>query len=318
MAAPMIVRSHSTNVAEEASEYIRDVYVDHELVVNAVDERFTFEQRSAQVADLLLDDLSLGMDATFPTVGEGLAQPTLVQVRRGDPLTMEIGGEGVTVAPGESVLMRPSTPYTVRWRYSSLRLTVLPGAVLTDCWSGRGLDARSRLPRRPVGRGAAEHLADVDRLVRRLATSPVELGPVARAEMVRMYSSAAEVCFAGCGETVASSPAVPAAVRRAAAFVEDHAHEPIGLAEIAAAAGLSTRGTQAAFRRHLGTTPLEHLRRTRLAGAHRVLQEAAREDGVTVAATALDWGFLHAGRFSQWYRRSYGCSPQQTLDAPPS
>lgn len=205
----------------------------------------------------------------------------------------------------------------MHWRYSSLRLAVLPDGALPGGWPG-GPEAGSRLPRRPVGREGAEHLADVDRLVRRLVATPLDLGPVARAEMVRMYSSAVRVCFAGRGEAATSSPAVPAAVRRAVAFVEDHAHEPIGLVEIAAAAGLSPRGTQAAFRRHLDTTPLGHLRRARLARAHRVLQEATREDAVTVAGTALEWGFLHPGRFSQWYRASYGCTPQQTRDAPPS
>ena len=59
----------------------------------------------------------------------------------------------------------------------------------------------------------------------------------------------------------------PAAVRRALAFIDAHAGESIGLAQIAAAARVGPRGLQLAFRRHRDTTPLEYVRTVRMEGA---------------------------------------------------
>ncbi|MFI5660015.1 helix-turn-helix transcriptional regulator [Streptomyces sp. NPDC051684] len=109
----------------------------------------------------------------------------------------------------------------------------------------------------------------------------------------------------------ASAP-VPATVRRAMSFIDDHAHRDIGLADIAAAAHVTPRALQYAFRRHQDTTPLAYLRVARLANAHRDLL-AADPDSTTVAAIAARWGFLHPGRFTAQYRSQYGHSPSTAL-----
>lgn len=109
-----------------------------------------------------------------------------------------------------------------------------------------------------------------------------------------------------------SSPS-PAAVRRALAFIEEHAGEPIGLAEIAAASRLSARGLQSAFQRELGRSPMQHLRRVRLDSVRRDLQSADVASGATVAAVARRWGFGHLGRFAQTYRSAFGETPSNTL-----
>jgi AraC-like DNA-binding protein len=110
-------------------------------------------------------------------------------------------------------------------------------------------------------------------------------------------------------------PAEPANVRRALAYLEEHATEDVDVADVAAAAGLGTRGLQMAFRRWRATTPLAHLRDVRLAGAHEELRAADPRDGRTVADIASRWRFTHPGRFSVAYRRRYGCSPSETLRA---
>ena len=103
------------------------------------------------------------------------------------------------------------------------------------------------------------------------------------------------------------------AVRRAVAFIDDHAGEPIGLTEIAAAARMGARTVQEAFRRHLDTTPMAYLRRVRLERAHRELQSADPAAGTTVAEIAARWGFAHHGRFAALYQSCYGRSPSATL-----
>jgi transcriptional regulator GlxA family with amidase domain len=105
----------------------------------------------------------------------------------------------------------------------------------------------------------------------------------------------------------------PQPLRRALAFIDERAGDPITLDEIAHAARLSPRGLQATFRRHLDTTPLAHLRAVRMQRAHRDLEIADPTDGTSVAAVAARWGFTHLGRFAIEYRRRFGTYPSQTL-----
>lgn len=107
--------------------------------------------------------------------------------------------------------------------------------------------------------------------------------------------------------------AATASVRRAIAFMEQHVHEPMTIADIAEAARMSPRGIQNAFKRDLGTTPLAYVRRIRLDAAHRSLLAADPTDGITVAETARRWGFPHPGRFAMFHRETYGETPAQTL-----
>jgi transcriptional regulator GlxA family with amidase domain len=115
------------------------------------------------------------------------------------------------------------------------------------------------------------------------------------------------------GETARAGGSDPSAVRRAAAFIDEHAGDPIGITEIAAAAGLGARTVQEAFRRHLDTTPMTYLRKVRLDRAHRDLQQADPDGEVTVADVAARWGFAHHGRFSAAYRAQFGCPPSRTF-----
>lgn len=104
-----------------------------------------------------------------------------------------------------------------------------------------------------------------------------------------------------------------ATLRRAVAYIDAHAGEPVTLADIAAAAGTTGRAVQAAFRRHLDTTPMGYLRRVRLDGAHRDMQDADPTTGATVAAIAARWGFSHMARFTSFYQEQYGTLPSHTL-----
>jgi len=100
----------------------------------------------------------------------------------------------------------------------------------------------------------------------------------------------------------------PAAVRRAIAFMESHADQPLTVAQIAAALGIGARDLCEAFRRHLGTTPPARLRRIRLERVHQELQ-SADPAGPTVAEIARRWGFADPGRFAGYYRARYGIAP---------
>jgi len=106
-------------------------------------------------------------------------------------------------------------------------------------------------------------------------------------------------------------PDMPASVRRTVRFVDQHGHESISVGDMADAAHLSVRGLQALLRRHLDLTPLELLRRTRLARVRDDLEHAGPGD--TVGAIASVRGFAHLGRFAADYRATYGEKPSATL-----
>ncbi|WP_250573543.1 helix-turn-helix transcriptional regulator [Nonomuraea sediminis] len=114
--------------------------------------------------------------------------------------------------------------------------------------------------------------------------------------------------------TLLGEPGIPAALRRARLYCEEHAGEYVSLRDIAAAARVSVRTLQHDFRKHLRTTPMAYLREVRLARAHadlvRIAETGAR---TTVTEVAMRWGFSHLGRFSSLYRRTYGRPPSSTL-----
>ncbi|MFJ8745949.1 AraC family transcriptional regulator [Embleya sp. NPDC127516] len=103
-------------------------------------------------------------------------------------------------------------------------------------------------------------------------------------------------------------------LQRALAYCETHAGTPISVADIAAAARVSVRTLQEQFRIHLDTTPMGHLRRIRLAGAHADLLAVAqgRTHG-TVTGIAAAWGFPERRHFAAHYRAAYHRPPSHTI-----
>ncbi|WP_286149338.1 helix-turn-helix transcriptional regulator [Mycobacterium sp. IS-1496] len=142
-----------------------------------------------------------------------------------------------------------------------------------------------------------------------LAT-PLVLGHAAR--LLAAVTVAAFPTTAGIESTVYDHDAKPVLLRRATDFIEENLGNDIALADIAAAIHVSPRAVQYMFRRHLETTPLQHLRRLRLHRAHQDLR-AGDPGHDTVTTIAARWGFAHTGRFAVLYRHTYGQSPHTTL-----
>ncbi|WP_433219994.1 AraC family transcriptional regulator [Dactylosporangium sp. CS-047395] len=154
-------------------------------------------------------------------------------------------------------------------------------------------------------------------LTRHLAAPDANLPPLLLDQLRRLAAASLLSVFPNTTMTATRLPdpgrVPPAAVRRAIAFMDAHADEPLTAATIAAAAGIGVRGLQVAFRRHLDQTPLEYLRRIRLDRVHRELQAAEPGEGATVKAIARRWGFANPGRFTAEYRNVYGNLPSRTL-----
>lgn len=106
---------------------------------------------------------------------------------------------------------------------------------------------------------------------------------------------------------------LPPTVALAVRFIDGNAERPITAAQIAEAAGVTVRAVQIAFRRHLGSTPLEYLRSVRLARARGELLAGDPLAGATVTSVAARWHLSNSSRFAQYYRAAFGELPRQTL-----
>jgi AraC-like DNA-binding protein len=105
--------------------------------------------------------------------------------------------------------------------------------------------------------------------------------------------------------------ACAATLHRALAYMEEHLGEDISVADLAAAAHVSVRAIQLAFRRHLDTTPTARLRGMRLERARLDLLEADPRR-CTIAEVATRWGFSPS-RFAGYFRQAYGVHPGEVF-----
>ncbi|WP_052466886.1 helix-turn-helix transcriptional regulator [Mobilicoccus massiliensis] len=241
---------------------------------------------------------------------------------RSGVLRVDDGRSHERFGPGQPSIFSPGRGAHIGWTADyDLRALPLDWGVLTRCAEAATGMAPGDLRftgSRPVSASMSRYWwATIDHVERQLAAPDSAVAsPLVRAQLVDVVAASALGVFPNTAMTHDESGGpgrvAPAALRRALDHIDAHAAEPLGLADIAAAAGPSTRALQHAFARHLDTTPTHHLRRVRLTRAHHELI-AADPTRDTVAGIARRWGFGHPGRFAQQYQEYFGVSPSRTL-----
>jgi AraC-like DNA-binding protein len=270
---------------------------------------------SFAVSDVTLPaDLTFAVDPSDQVIVSTVTRGT-VQVERGRDVGRYQAGD---VLVGNAI----HAGLTVRTRGLRDRNVILPLRLL---YIVAGTELGTLAPLRflspdPVSPAARARWAAAVRYVDDLLASPdAAASPLIITSAARLLAATALTVF----PNTALTPAAPrdrrdrrdasaATVRRATAFIDEHAGQDITVTDIAAAACVTVRATQLAFRRELDATPMAYLRSVRLARAHRDLMDAAPGQE-TVTAVAYRWGFSSASRFSARYRETYGVSPKQTL-----
>jgi transcriptional regulator GlxA family with amidase domain len=102
------------------------------------------------------------------------------------------------------------------------------------------------------------------------------------------------------------------AVERALSVVDARDGEPVKIAELSQAAGVSERTLRNAFHDVYGLSPKQFLIRQGLEEAHSALQRAHGARGA-VTHVATECGFYELGRFAGAYRELFGERPSDTL-----
>jgi AraC-like DNA-binding protein len=103
----------------------------------------------------------------------------------------------------------------------------------------------------------------------------------------------------------------PSTVRRAARIIETHASEELTPGDLARECNVTPRALQYAFRKHLGCTPQDYLRRVRLDLVRRSLRDGT---SLSVSDAAAAQGFFNPGRFASDYRQVFDENPRETRE----
>jgi AraC-like DNA-binding protein len=103
----------------------------------------------------------------------------------------------------------------------------------------------------------------------------------------------------------------PGLVRRAEEYMRAHLNEAVTIISLLRICDCSRSVLFSAFKNARGYTPMEFLTEQRLLGAREKLLKQHPED--SVSSIALDYGFIHLGRFSKVYKKRFGVTPSITL-----
>lgn len=309
----------ATHDRGRAHEAVESLYAfEQPMSYTGSQAEFEFSLRSVSADGLGCDLVHYGMDAFLATPPFHVFSAVTVL---GGTATYTATGQELSVAAGDVV--RFATEAAMTCALHDLRLASLRVPLATIEEVAHSLPDGGDGPMRfhtltPRSSSAAEQWRTLTGYVHRTLTAEGSstAGWLVFHELAKLVAATALTVFPNTTMTAVRPPRPGRphsdAVRRAVAFIDDHAHEPLTLRQIAEAAGTSPRSLQTGFAR-LDTTPMAYVRRVRLEHAHRDLQAAGTGDRTGVADIAARWGFHHPGRFTQAYTRAYHQLPSHTL-----
>jgi len=95
-------------------------------------------------------------------------------------------------------------------------------------------------------------------------------------------------------------------------YIACNLKQDIDSEELARQARMSLRSLYGLFERNAGDTPKNYIRQKKLERIHANLSDPTCNVR-NVTEVAMDYGFLHLGRFSDSYRKQFGELPSDTL-----
>jgi AraC-like DNA-binding protein len=313
-----------TSQPEVTYEFVQKAYVGYQVRYPAPLGDYRFRARSCVGGPFRYDVTDHVIDAAEART-DPFGEPTFGTLLKGH-LHVQAGSLGeAALRPGDSFIYPSDRRMSARFENCEIATVQLPRertAAIAATRSGIEPGELRFDSVTAVSPGTARYWHSLIAYLGRQLTTPDQQAPLRRSALLQssaldMLAAAALTVFPNTAMTAAQVPGpgrvAPAAVRRAVAFIDEHADRDISAADIATAAHVTTRAIQLAFRRHLDTTPSAYLRRVRLDHAHQQLCAASPGDGVTVTEIATRWGFASPSRFAASYRDAYGVPPSRTL-----
>jgi AraC-like DNA-binding protein len=95
-------------------------------------------------------------------------------------------------------------------------------------------------------------------------------------------------------------------------YIEANIKRDISAEELAHYAHMSLRSLYLVFEKNANTTPKDFIRQKKLEQVYATLTNPA-SNLINVTAVALEYGFNHLGRFSEFYKNTFGVLPSESL-----
>ncbi len=227
----------------------------------------------------------------------------------GGEVTMLYAGEAVKVLPGQLILHWGMLPHQMLQRDAGALVAGLhiPLACMLEWKLPGNLLARlldMELIIEPAYSDDMEQLKDWFRLLDKKLPNAVEIVQLeVRARLLRIY------CHRPPRQAAAATilSASPGPLHRALRYIFSHFREPIRLADIAAASGISGRHLTRTFFEYTGQTVNAYITKLRLSHARRLLATTDRK----VLDVMYDAGFSCTTQFYRLFREQTGLSPSR-------
>lgn len=319
-AARPVQRSEFSSRDEgEVEDFIRQMYIGNHTRFIAVNEEARFTATVAEAGEIAADRIRTTVDYWATT--DPFSYFFFIALHRGR-LHLKVGRDELKIGAGDALFYPMHVPLDVGVFDTAAQVLRLPSARLAAAAEESagidpvGLRFESVTPVTPA---MGQHWFALMDLASNalLADDSVMTHPVLAEELIRTVAVTALHTFPNTAMTAPYQPSPgwlpPATVRRATDFMQARADRPLTLGEVAAAAGVTGRALQYAFRRYYGTTPIGYLRRIRLERADAELRAADPDGGVQVGAVARKWGWASPSQFSLAYQERFGVRPSQTL-----
>jgi len=301
----------------ETEEFLAKAYTPMSIGAAATDAHTTIDRR--WLGAISVDELSFDFDMHYES--DPLGKICLCRVHRGR-IDERFAGQSDVYSPGDiTVWAPPDLPNSGEVRRAAFDLTSFDTAHFERiaATAPASSDTTIRLTSHRAVSSAAEN--QLGSFLTYLRSTVLTDDECRRSELVAetALSHLTGLVLAAFPNNAETDPtatdrldAHPALLRRALSFIDDNAHNPISIADIAAHIYVSPRAVQLMFRKHLQCTPTEYIRRVRLNHAHHDLI-AAHPTTDSVGNIARRWGFAHIGRFAAHYKQAYGQNPHLTL-----
>jgi AraC-like DNA-binding protein len=305
---PLVRRRHIRD-RDEAIALVSKIYSPHRLSLS----------RHSTAVDVSLDVTN----RTLPIVRLGYGTPVRVDADFQDLLLImgcaagggrvRQGNESAQWRPGSFIPVSPGTRADLEFGAQFAQVSIKPDAhvleLLCSRWLGHPLEVNLRFELIPFSN-------DLQRVWD--TTLPLlEAGQLPRAAAAARDEFVMTLLLHGHPHNYTDelarpeSPPSSRAVERAVEYIEENADDTLTASKVAAAVGVSLRSLQTGFRLWRQITPTEYLRRIRLERVRDALMQP--EDSVTITEVAMNHGFIHLGRFSQYYEAAFGERPSATV-----